>query len=63
MPGPILAAGTIALLKNGSMTTGTVASAADWGVFAASPVAIVSQLVAKQAAMSEFTSVAVAPRP
>src|SRR5579862_9947661 len=52
MPWPILAAGTIALEKNGSMTSGTVAMAADCGVLAASPIATVSQLVAKQAAMT-----------
>ena len=47
-PGPIVSAGEIALLRNGSMISGTAARPADSGVFAANPRATVSQLVAKQ---------------
>ena len=47
IPGPILSAGTIALLKNGSMISGTAAKAAVSGDFAASPRATVSHAVAK----------------
>jgi hypothetical protein len=46
-PGPILSAGTIALLKNGSMTSGTEAMPAVSGDFAASPRATVSHPAAK----------------
>jgi hypothetical protein len=42
-----LATGTIALLRNGSKISGTVAIPADSGVFANSPKATVIQLVAK----------------
>ncbi len=46
-PGPIVSAGTIALLKNGSMTSGTDARPAVSGDLAARPSATVSQPVAK----------------
>ena len=45
-PGPILSAGTIALLKNGNMISGTAAKPAVSTDFAASPKATVSQAAA-----------------
>src|SRR5437879_2178747 len=46
IPGPILSAGTIALLRNGNMISGTAAKPADSAVLAASPIAMVNQLTA-----------------
>jgi hypothetical protein len=46
-PAPIVSAGTIALLRNGSMISGTVIIPAVSGVLAAKPRATVSQVVAK----------------
>src|ERR1700749_4636279 len=43
MPWPIFAAGTTALLRNGSKISGTTPRPADSGVFAAIPRATVSQ--------------------
>src|SRR5262249_905098 len=45
-PGPILSAGTNALLRNGRRTSGTTAKAAFSAVFAARPNATVSQPIA-----------------
>src|ERR1700743_555697 len=50
MPWPIFAAGTTALLRNGSKISGTVAMPADSGVFAAMPSATVSQAAANAVA-------------
>jgi hypothetical protein len=49
-PWPILAAGTMALLRKGSRISGTMAIPADWGVLAAMPSATVSQAAAKAVA-------------
>src|SRR5207245_11365019 len=49
-PCPILAAGTIALLTNGSRISGTTVRPADSGVFAAIPSATVSQAATKAVA-------------
>src|SRR5688572_33472587 len=47
-PAPIVSAGEIALLRNGSMISGTVTNPADSGVLAANPRATVIQLVEKE---------------
>ncbi len=55
-PAPIFSAGTIALLKNGSMTSGKVAMPADSTVFAANPKATVSQPAAKPSSATISTT-------
>ena len=50
MPCPIFAAGTTALLTNGSRSSGTTVMPADSGVFAAIPSPTVSQAAANAAA-------------